>query len=148
MPGNKQVIILVDDNQSNLTVGKNVLKDKYEVYAIPSGEKLQDLLRKIRADLILLDSEMPGMSGFEVITQLKENPESAGIPVILLTSCKDPRNELKGLSLGAADFIYKPFSIPLLLKRVENHLLLQSIRAELREYQENGMEKYDSRDVV
>jgi putative two-component system response regulator len=148
MPENKQVIILVDDNQSNLMIGRNVLKDKYEVYTIPSGANLQNLLRKIKADLILLDSEMPGMSGFEVIAQLKENPESSGIPVILLSSWNDPKSELEGFSLGAVDFIYKPFSIPLLLKRVENQLLIQSIQAELRKYQENQMERYGSGNAV
>jgi len=123
MGKNKQKIILVDDNVASLSMGKNILKNKYDVYPVPSGEKLFELLTKISPDLILLDITMPEMDGFEVIRRLKASRKTHEIPVIFLTSRDDPANELEGLSLGAIDYISKPFSPSLLIQRIENHLM-------------------------
>ena len=130
-------VFLVDDNIINLNTGKNVLQHKYTVVTMPSGEKLLQMLRKTRPDLILLDVEMPGLSGYDIIREIKANPEISGIPVIFLTAKSDPDNELLGLSLGALDYIAKPFSPPLLLKRIELHLLLESQKKELKDFNEN-----------
>jgi len=130
-------IFLVDDNPINLNAGKAVLQDKYTVVTIPSGDKLLLLLQKITPDLILLDVEMPGMSGYDVIKELKANPQTAEIPVIFVTGKSEVEDEFMGLSLGAVDYIAKPFSPPLLLKRIELHLLLQSQKNELRRFNEN-----------
>jgi putative two-component system response regulator len=120
----KKIIMLVDDNQTNLTAGRNMLKGIYTVYPIPSGEKLFEIMTKIRPDLILLDIEMPGMNGFEVLKKLKVDPDTSDIPVIFLTSYSDAGSELQGLDLGAIDYITKPFSPSLVIERIETHILM------------------------
>jgi len=130
-------VVLVDDDYGNLINGKNVLKQQYEVLTVPSGEKLFELLKQIIPDIILLDVEMPGMNGYSVCKELKKNPMTADIPVIFLTSRRDVGSEIEGFSLGAVDYISKPFSPPLLLKRLENHLASESQKKQLQEYGNN-----------
>ena len=115
-------IFLVDDNPVNLKIGRSILQEHYIVLTIPSGNKLMSVLAKTRPDLILLDVEMPDMSGYDVIRELKARPETEGIPVIFLTGKTDPENERMGRSLGAVDYICKPFSPPLLREKIEMHL--------------------------
>ena len=143
-------VVLVDDDYANLVNGKNVLKKQYEVFTVPSGEKLFELLGQIIPDIILLDIEMPNMSGYDVLRKLKLNPVSMEIPVIFLTARSDVGSELEGLSLGAIDYMAKPFSPPLLLKRVENHLASETQKKQLREYGENlaQMVKDQTRTIV
>jgi putative two-component system response regulator len=130
-------VVLVDDDYSNLINGKNVLKKHYEVLTVPSGEKLFALLKQITPDIILLDIEMPVMNGYTVLRELKKNPVTAEIPVIFLTARMDVGSELEGLSMGAVDYISKPFSPPLLRKRLENQLTSESQKKQLREYGNN-----------
>jgi putative two-component system response regulator len=137
MEKQRQIIMLVDDNMASLTMGKNILKDKYNVFPIPSGEKLFDILQKVVPDLILLDVAMPEMDGYEVIKKLKANRKTQDIPVVFLTSRDDPGNELEGLALGAIDYVSKPFSPALLVQRIENHLLIAAPKRELKNYNEN-----------
>ncbi|MCL2479029.1 MAG: response regulator [Treponema sp.] len=134
MAKERQIIILVDDNMASLTMGKNILKDKYDVYPIPSGEKFFEILQKITPDLVLLDVAMPDMDGYEIIRRLKASRKTQDIPVIFITSKDDPGNELEGLSLGAIDYVSKPLSPALLLQRIDNHLLLDSRKKELEKY--------------
>jgi len=143
-------VFLVDDNPINLNSGKTALQDKYTVVTIPSGDKLLLTLQKVKPDLILLDVEMPGKSGYDVIKELKVNPQTAEIPVIFVTGKSEVEDEFLGLSLGAVDYITKPFSPPLLLKRVELHLLLQSQKNELRRFNENllAMVKERTNDIT
>jgi putative two-component system response regulator len=142
--------MLVDDNMANLTMGKNMLKDTYEVFAMPSAAKLFEVLSKVLPDLILLDVEMPGMDGYETIRILKADARYADIPVIFLTAKSDEGSELAGLSLGAIDYVTKPFSAPLLLKRIENNLMIVTQRASLRNYNDNlqGMVRDKTRQVI
>jgi putative two-component system response regulator len=137
MKNGRHVIFLVDDNMSNLTTGKTMLKDHYDVFSIPSGNKLFEILEKVRPDLILLDIEMPQMNGYSAIKKLKSEQNTRDIPVIFLTARGDPGSELEGLSLGAIDYISKPFSPPLLLKRLENHLLIRNQQIALKDYNDN-----------
>lgn len=137
MSKDRQVIMLVDDNMANLTGTKLMLKDLYEVYPIPSGEKLFAILEKVVPDLILLDVEMSGMSGYQVLEKLKADAKTQDIPVIFLTAKSDAGSELRGLSLGAIDYIFKPFSPALLLKRIENHLIMAAQKKQLKGYNEN-----------
>ena len=126
-----KTVILVDDNPTNLAVGSAALEGHYGVLTLNSGARLIKILDKTTPDLILLDVEMPEMSGYDVIRVLKGNPATAGIPVIFLTARNDGESELEGLSLGAIDYITKPFSTPLLLKRIEVHLLVEDQKREL-----------------
>jgi putative two-component system response regulator len=135
--GKLKKVVLVDDDYSNLINGKNVLKKQYEVMTVPSGAKLFDLLEQITPDIILLDIEMPEKNGYAVIQELKKNLKTAKIPVIFLTARMDVGSELEGLSLGAVDYISKPFSPPLLLKRIETHLNAESQKKKLQEYGDN-----------
>ena len=137
MKTNRAQIVMVDDDVTTLSITKNALMNKYDIFTVASGEKLFQLLEKISPDLILLDVEMPDMDGYEVIKILKSSEKTASIPVIFLTGTETSDNEIKGLDLGAVDCIYKPFSWKLLLKRIEIHLLLQAQNRELKNYSDN-----------
>jgi len=137
MPEARKNIFLVDDELINLKMGKSALSDFYNVFALDSGESMFELLEAVLPDLILLDVNMPDVNGYEAIQQVKENERTSGIPVIFLTSLNDTEMEIKGLSMGAVDYITKPFSAPLLLKRIEIHLLLESQKRELRFFNDN-----------
>jgi len=131
-------IVIVDDNKANLTIGRNVLKIFYEVYPAPSADKLFEILdNNVLPDLILLDIEMPEMNGYEAIKILKADSRFIDIPVIFVTSRSDESSELEGLELGAVDYISKPFSAPLLLKRIANQLLIARQKRELLVHQTN-----------
>ena len=126
--GNMQKnIFLVDDNVTNLTIAEEVLVSQYRVIALPSAVKMFAALEKFRPDLILLDVEMPEMSGFEAMKQLKASDLYADIPVIFLTARVDAASEAYGIALGAVDFILKPFSEPVLLNRIKTHLNIDEL---------------------
>jgi putative two-component system response regulator len=127
----RKTVFLVDDDLTNLTVGISALEELYDVLTLSSGELLLKMLGKSVPDLILLDVNMPGMNGYDTIRRIKGNPATAAIPVIFLTAKSDGGSELEGLSLGAVDYIVKPFSAALLLKRIEIHLLLEDQTREL-----------------
>ena len=123
----QKTIFLVDDNSTNLTMAEEVLTDKYRVIALSSAVKMFKALEKFKPDLILLDIEMPKMSGFDAMKRLQSNDSYAEIPVIFLTGRDDPASEALGIELGAVDFIMKPFTAPVLLNRIKNHLHLDEI---------------------
>ena len=144
MENNRNKIILVDDNLANLTMGRNMLKSFYEVYPAPSAAKLFEIMENIIPDLVLLDIEMPEMNGYEVIKKMKADARLAGIPVIFVTAKNDESSELEGFDLGAVEYISKPFSEPLLLRRIANQLLiieqrksLLASQAALKDYADN-----------
>ena len=118
---------MIDDNDTNLSMAKNVLKDKYRVMTMQSAAKMFSLMEKVFPDLILLDIEMPEMDGFEALVRLKKNSSYLDIPVIFLTSVSDSWVEARGFELGAVDFITKPFSAPVLFNRVKLHLNLDEM---------------------
>ena len=131
MEDKRHKIILVDDNMANLTMGRNMLKAFYEVYPAPSAAKFFEIIENVTADMVLLDIEMPDMNGYETIRKMKADPRFTDIPVIFLTAKSDENSELEGFELGAADYISKPFSGPLLLKRIANQLLIVQQKKEL-----------------
>ena len=133
----KQKIMLVDDNRANLAIGKNILGKYYDVCALPSADKLFEFLKHVTPGLILLDIEMPGMNGYEALTLLKADKQYADIPVIFLTAKTSESDEYDGLALGAIDYVTKPFAPALLLKRIENHLLIERQKARLLDFNEN-----------
>jgi putative two-component system response regulator len=131
MKNGRRVIFLVDDNITNLTMGKNILKNYYDVFPIASGIRLFSMLEKVRPDLILLDVEMPEMNGYTAIKKLKAEKNTRDIPVVFLSAGIDAAVEREGLRLGAIDHVLKPFSPPLLLMRLEKHLLAREARERL-----------------
>ncbi|MCL2603930.1 MAG: response regulator [Defluviitaleaceae bacterium] len=118
----KKTIFVVDDNDTNLAIAKDVLKEYYRVMTLPSAEKMFAMLEKVMPDLILLDIEMPETDGFAALASLKANTGYADIPVIFLTAMTDTEVEARGFQLGVIDFIIKPFSAPVLLNRIKTHL--------------------------
>ena len=140
-----KTIFLVDDDATNLAVGSGVLDESYDTLTFNSGARLLKTLEKSIPDLILLDVAMPEMDGYEVIKILKSRTETANIPVVFLTAKNDVENEVEGLSLGALDYIYKPFSPPLLLKRIELILLFESQKREIAEFTDNLQQIVDAK---
>jgi len=122
MSGERKKIIVVDDNLEDLTVIKNTLKDIYDVYPTSSASNMFDLLKHIKADLILLDVQMPDINGYETAKNLKDDTQYCDIPIIFLTSMNDAHSEMEGLKLGALDYIHKPFVAPLLIQRIKTNL--------------------------
>jgi len=125
-------IIIVDDNAANLAVGRNLLKQVYEVFPVSSAAKMFDLLERFIPDMILLDVNMPEMTGYEAIKVLKSSPRFCNIPVIFLTAKSDEESEMEGFDLGASDYVTKPFSGPLLLRRISNILLIEQLKRDLQ----------------
>jgi len=124
-------ILLVDDAPINLEILNESLKDDYEVISCDNGPDAVHLALTASQPDILLDIMMPGMSGYEVCQKLKDDPQTTDIPIIFLTALAEEENEERGLSLGAIDYITKPFSIPIVKARVKTQLDLKSSRDRL-----------------
>jgi len=122
MEKKQKKVMMVDDDQVILKIGKHILKDTYEVFPLPSAAKLFEMLEKIIPDVILLDVYMPDENGIEAIKRLKADSRFAGIPVIFVTSIDDDRSVYEHLKIGAYSHIAKPFSAEDLLTRIENCL--------------------------
>lgn len=120
-------ILLVDDEATNLSLLGQFLTPHYQVLVATNGLRaLQMADSTPKPDLILLDVMMPDMDGYQVITQLKANPNTQDIPVIFVTALSSNIEEERGLKLGAVDFIYKPCHLSILLARVRTQLKLKS----------------------
>ncbi len=118
-------VLVVDDNLLNLKlIEKSLSKEGYGVLIAPNGPRARELAVDEKPDLILLDIQMPGEDGFEVIRYLKANPVTSMIPVIFLTGVSEVDSKLKGFDLGAVDYITKPFHPLEVLARVSIHLKL------------------------
>lgn len=124
-------ILLVDDLATNLKFAGEVLKEKYELTMAASGEETLEILKEKKPDLILLDIKMPGMDGYETLKLIKANSEYADIPVVFLTGDKGTKSELKGLKMGAMDYIHKPFDAEVMISRIEKILNIQDAKRKL-----------------
>lgn len=120
----KSTILVVDDTAQNIDVLSGILKKKYKVKAALSGEKALKIAKTSPPDMILLDIMMPNMDGYEVCEKLKQDPLTAGIPVIFITAKNETDDESKGLALGAVDFMSKPVRPAIVEARVATHLAL------------------------
>jgi len=143
----RPVILAVDDAEDLLALIGKALSSEYQVkLATDGGDALTLAAAAPQPDLILLDVEMPGATGFEVCQLLKEDPATARIPVIFLTGRVEPAEQLEGLDLGAVDYLTKPINAKLLLARVRIHLALAGRQAVLeREVQERTEQLEDAR---
>ncbi len=123
---NSHTILIVDDTPTNLAVLNIHLNKEYKVRAANSGQRALEMAAlEPRPDLILLDIMMPGMSGYEVLKKLKDNPITQHIPVIFITAMESESDEHKGLQLGAVDYITKPIRPLVMLARVKAQLNLK-----------------------
>ena len=130
----RPVILVADDSEDIRNLLGVLLKRHYEVkFAKNSDEALAAADTDPLPDLILLDVEMPSVSGVEVCKTLKANPSLAAIPVIFITSLADPKDQAAGLLAGAVDYITKPITAPIVLLRVKTQLALQDQRRALEE---------------
>ena len=118
-------LLIVDDDVAAIQLLHNTLAGVGELYFAKSGTEALELAHRHWPDLILLDAQMPGVDGFEVCAALKAEPAFFHVPIVFVTRYSDPRNELRALDLGAADFIGKPYTRAILLARVRNLLELK-----------------------
>jgi len=125
-------ILMVDDDPATVRVMGRILAGMGPLRFADSGLEALQMARESPPDLILLDAEMPGMSGFDVCRKLKAYPELAEIPVIFITSHAEAEFEVAGFELGAADFIAKPVNPPLMLARVKTQLRFKHMADEMR----------------
>ncbi|WP_321287271.1 hybrid sensor histidine kinase/response regulator [uncultured Sunxiuqinia sp.] len=128
-------ILAVDDNHQNIKVIGSILrKANYQVGFAFDGQQALDLLKASNDyDLVLLDVNMPKMSGYETCIQIRRNPKLNEIPIIFLTALSEIDNVVEGFDSGAQDYVEKPFNSRELLARVETHIELKRRKEELRE---------------
>jgi sigma-B regulation protein RsbU (phosphoserine phosphatase) len=125
-------ILLVDDNPTNLQVLFQTLDGVgCKLLIAKNGEMALSIVGKARPDLILLDIMMPGIDGYEVCRQLKSVPATADIPVIFLSALGNTEDKVKGLQLGAVDYITKPFQPDEVIARVNTHLTIHRLKREV-----------------
>ncbi len=123
MPQKKPLILIVDDNPENIRVLGAALKStEYNLTVAMNGQSAINTIDKDVPSLILLDVMMPDMTGFQVCEKLKSNPKTKDIEIIFVTAAVNVDDELKGLALGAVDYIHKPISIPIVQAKVLLHL--------------------------
>jgi len=120
----KNSILVVDDERSNISTLRSILSSEYTVYASSDGEDAIETAEEFVPDVIILDIIMPGMDGYDVITQLKASEKTRNIPVIFITGLNNTDAEEKGLAMGAVDYIPKPFNSVIVKLRVQNQINL------------------------
>lgn len=118
-------ILIVDDQVSNITLLTEILEDLAEIFFVVNGEDAVGLAIDLQPDLILLDIEMPGITGFEVCQRLKNTPLTCDISIIFVSAHGEAEFEFNSLAYGAIDFISRPFNRAICRLRVQNHLTLQ-----------------------
>ena len=127
-------ILVVDDNLEDLSILFSVLIEMgFKVLAKNDGESALALAARKRLDLILLDVVMPGIDGFEVCRQLKQQETTRDIPVIFMSGLADTIDKVKGFELGGVDYITKPFQCEEVVARVKTHLTLRNLQKCLEE---------------
>ncbi|BCG46192.1 response regulator receiver modulated metal dependent phosphohydrolase [Citrifermentans bremense] len=124
----RQTVMIVDDTPANIEILSETLGEEYELFFATSGADALELIRADKPDLILLDIMMPGMDGFELCSILKGDPATRDIPIIFVTAMIGEEEEIKGLELGAIDYLTKPISPHIVRARVKNHLELKRYR--------------------
>ena len=126
MKNGKARILVIDDDEKTREIMHLLLQEKgHETIEAESGESALESMKAELPDLILLDVEMPGISGFEVVKRLKADSRTRTIPVIMVTGLGDQRSRLEALANGAEDYLLKPVNPTELWMRVRNHLRLK-----------------------
>ncbi len=131
MNAGRPTILIVDDTPDNIMLLASLLKEKYQTKVATSGATALQVLAAGGVDLVLLDVTMPGMDGHETCRRIVQDPRTADVPVIFLTAKSRPEDEALGLAAGAADYITRPVSPPILFEGVATHLALLAARREL-----------------
>ena len=131
-PGSSETILLVDDDPTNLRVLYQTLQGRsYKLLIARSGEQALSMARRSQPAVILLDIMMPGLDGFETCRQLKTDPATRETTVIFLSALDQTQDKVRGLELGAVDYITKPFQADEIIARVNTHLTIHRLRYDL-----------------
>lgn len=142
-------VLVVDDTPANLKVVENCLKGRgYTTLVARNGETALKRISYTRPDLILLDVMMPGIDGFEICQQLKNDDHTKDIPVIFMTALSEPEHKIKGFSVGAVDYITKPVQKQELLARVDTHLKIYRYQDHLEKEVKKRTEMLEERMVA
>ncbi len=129
----KADILIVDDTPDNLRfLSSLLLNEGYNVRKATNGQMALTAVKTVPPDLILLDVNMPGMSGYEVCEHLKKDSQTSSVPVIFLSALDDVMDKVKAFQVGGADYITKPFKIEEVLARIQNQLTIRNLQNELR----------------
>ncbi|MGN6367172.1 MAG: response regulator [Phycisphaerae bacterium] len=118
MARRKKVLVVDDERDLVELIGMNLQRNGYEVVSAHDGGTGLELARKQKPDIMILDVMMPGMSGRDVTMALKQDPDTATIPILMLTAKTEETDIIVGLSMGADDYVTKPFSMKVLMARV------------------------------
>jgi two-component system, sensor histidine kinase and response regulator len=136
-------VLAVDDEPSNLSLLERLLAGNHHVVSVANGQAALDRLAKTPFDLVLLDIMMPGMTGLQTLERIRNNPQTANLPVILISALGDAQDISRGLEMGANDYIVKPIDVDITLARVKTQVALkrhqderESLIAELQAAQE------------
>jgi PleD family two-component response regulator len=128
MEDKKQIILIVDDEPGNIEILSETLGASYEILFAVSGKEALEIAKRQIPDMIILDIIMPVMSGYEVLRNLKLNQSLKEIPIIFITALNQEDQETKGLTMGAVDYIPKPFNTSIVKLRVRTQLELKRQR--------------------
>ena len=120
----KNTVLIVDDQPVSSTALMNILKNKYTVYVVDNGQDAIKKAEELLPDVILLDILMPDLDGYEVIDELKKSDRTKDIPVVFITGLRETDYEKRGLSLGAIDYITKPFVPEIVEIKIKNQMRL------------------------
>ncbi len=123
-------LLIVDDETSNIAILERLFRSEYQTTSAGTGNKALDLLATETFDLVLLDIMMPVISGLEVLRLIRETAETAELPVILVSARMDEKDIVEGLSIGANDYITKPFRLSELRARVRTQITLKRLQDE------------------
>lgn len=137
----KNAVLIVDDDTALLKMGEELLSDEYEVSIAKSGEQALKLLSSgFMPDIVLLDINMPGMDGYQTLERMHDIEDMLDIPVVFLTGVADNAAEVRGLSMGAVDYVTKPFVREILLARIKVHLEGGQRRKQLRQQKKTAFD--------
>ncbi|TCT13200.1 two-component system phosphate regulon response regulator PhoB [Tepidamorphus gemmatus] len=129
MARNAKVLIVEDEEPLTLLLRYNLEAEGYAVESVGRGDEAETRIREVTPDLVLLDWMLPGISGIELCRRLRARPETANLPVIMLTARGEESERIRGLATGADDYVTKPFSLPELMARVK--AILRRARPEI-----------------
>ena len=140
MSGKAPVVLIVDDVNTNLIILKIILvKEGFEVIAASDGRECREVSKALKPDLILLDIMMPGEDGYETCKKLKTHPVTVDIPVIFVSALNETSNKIRGFSVGAVDYVTKPYDHDEIIARVKLHLRLSNAMKAVIETQANRL---------
>ena len=143
-PGGADILV-VDDVPANLQLLSGMLKQRgYRVRPAPSGRLALQAAKSRVPDLVLLDVNMPEMNGYDVCRRLKEDPASAGVPVIFVSALSEPFDKVQAFAAGGVDYIAKPLHLDEVHARIETHLSLRRLQLEL-EHKNRELEATNAR---